>query len=402
MFYNSTNTVYVPTKKDLIKFVGLLAILVCTYPFVFQAFLPLPSISLLVPITIGIYFVFVKKKTKILNHPITKIACFQILGTILTFVYSMDMEYIKQFLYIIWGICFLSLINELGVYKFLFLFNRLILILGILGTLSFFLSVFLGNNVLFEFVGGDDRTSGLTYFTFSNSIYEGFIRYAGVFDEPGAMAFWGMFSLITNKVFINDKKIEIPLIICLAFTFSLAYFIQLFIYFLFFYVLNEFSFKRFVLVIILILGVITYLFTLDTSSFIYQATLGRLGIGNSIDFVSDNNRVSYMEKSYALFKRSPVFGVGPSVILEKEAIDNPYETLARDGVIGAFFIYLPLIASVFYSKLNRSIIIAAFILFVGYLQRPFHFQFMHYTMLYLFFFIACTKNIKYQRCHLTK
>lgn len=376
--------------KDSIGFIGLLSILACTYPFVFQAFLPLPSIATLIPFTVVIYLVVVKKKSYILRHPITSIAILQIVSTCLTFIYSVDSEYIKQVMYIVWAICFLSLIHYYGIKKFLFFFNRMILIIALLGTLSFFLSIIFNNNVLFEFTNGDGRPAGLVYLTFSNSVYDHFVRYGGVFDEPGAMAFWGFFSLITNKLYVKDKKLEIPLIISLSFTFSLAYFIQIFLYFFFFYVLDNFSFKRLFFVSIILVGLILYILAQDSSSFIYQATLARIGIGNSVDFMSDNNRVPYMEKSILLFKQSPFLGVGPTVVNNQGAFDNPYETLGRDGFIGALFIYLPLLMSVFYTKYNRQILFASIIIFVGYLQRPFHFQFLHYTMLYLFFYISCS------------
>lgn len=377
-------------KNDGFLFICLLGMLACTYPFVFQFFLPLPSISLLIPLTFLLYFVFVNRKQVILRHPITKIAILQLFATIFSFLISSDSEYIKQFLYIIWAICFISLLEKYGIYKFLFYYNRFILAVAVLGCVSFVFSILFGVRSFYSFPNGGDGFIELVYTTFTNSIHGDFIRYGGVFDEPGAMAFWGMFSLVTNKLYVKDDSLEKPLIFTLLFTLSLAYIIQLTFYYFFFYFWGRFSFKRLAVVGIIGSFLLFYLLSLDPDSYIYRVTLARVGIGSSVDFVSDNNRADLMDISRNLFKQSPLFGVGPSAISKDGAFDNPYETLARDGIFGAIFIYLPLVVSVFYSKYNRSILYAAIILFIGYLQRPFHFQFLHYTMLYIFFYAAYT------------
>lgn len=386
-------------KKSVLLFFCFLSFLAFTYPFVFQLFLPLPPISLLIPLTFLLYSVFVNKKGTILSHPIAKIAIFQLLSTILSLLISMDSEYIKQFLYIMWAICFISLLEQYGIYKFLFYYNRFILAVGVLGCISFVLSLIFGVHSFLSFPSGGSKFIDLVYFTFTNSIHGDYIRYGGVFDEPGAMAFWGMFALVTNKIYVKDS-IEKPLIVTLFFTFSLGFYFQLLFYFFFFYVLNKFSIRRGLIAFTVLFVSVTYILSLDESSYLRRVTLSRVGIGSDVDFVNDNNRASYMDAAYPLFKNSPWFGVGPTVVKEQEAVDNPFETLARDGIVGAFFIYLPLFFPVFYSKFNRKILFAAFILFVGYLQRPFHFQFMHYTMLYIFLVICVSLVRKDRYCRL--
>ena len=123
----------------------------------------------------------------------------------------------------------------------------------------------------------------------------------------------------------------------------------------------------------------------DHDSLIYRLTLGRLGLDSDYDLLGDNNRTNMMKLAKKMFLSNPIFGVGPTIFYGGDyAADNPYETLAKDGLFGTFFIYLPLIVIGKMVKFKKDIIFGIFILAVGYLQRPFHTNIIHYTMLYLF------------------
>ena len=76
------------------------------------------------------------------------------------------------------------------------------------------------------------------------------------------------------------------------------------------------------------------------------------------------------------------------------AFDNPYEILAKDGIVGCFFTYLPIIFLVIKYLKKKEVMGAVIILSLNYLQRPFHMNEMHYLMLYLFCFVVI---LKYRR-----
>lgn len=374
------------TKNNTIFYwIMVMGGLFCTYPFVFNLILPLPSITLIMILSFGAFaFLFITRKAK-LYKPLLPLMFLQILGTIVSLFVLGDWGYGKQMLYILWGVIVVSFIKEIGFKHFLYYYNRFILVIACLGTLSFLLSMLFGSMSFLEFTQNDGRDGWLIYFTFTNTtIGDRIIRYAGVFDEPGAMASWGMFSLLLNKVYVKDRKLEVPLIICLLFTLSLAYIIQLSMYLYFFYI-NRGTLKKKILVLLtVVIGISLFIIFVDKDSPIYMLTLGRLGIGTSVNFLEDNNRAGMMEIAKKMFQSSPLFGVGTTAFYAGDyAADNPYETLAKDGIIGTLFLYLPLLMALKYTRKNKEILYMIIILAVGYLQRPFHINILHYTMIYL-------------------
>lgn len=362
----------------------IMGVLFCTYPFVFNLILPLPSITFIMFVSFGVFFCLNVTRKVELYKPLVPIALLQILGTILSIMATGDWGYYKQILYIIWGIVIISFINKIGFRLFLFYYNRLILVVAILGVISSVLTIIMGARAFLEFTEMDGRDGWLVYFTFTNSNMGSLIRYAGIFDEPGAMATWGMFSLLLNKVYVKDDKIEIPLMISLLFTFSLAYIIQLSLYIFCFYIIKaSMKVKILTLAVGLICISLFYIY-MDKDSPIYMLTLGRLGIGSSVDFIEDNNRADLMIEAKKIFQSSPLFGVGTTRFYGGEYMaDNPYETLAKDGIIGTIFLYLPLLKVLMYSRKHKELFFMVVILGIGYLQRPFHVNIFHYTMIYL-------------------
>lgn len=376
-------------KKVPFVFPVIVAGLFATYPFVFNRVISLPSIPIIMCVYFAIFFVMrIANKVQI-PPKLTPLAVILSIGTIISLLTTLDLEYYKQVMYIWWGCVMIALIEGIGLKPFLFLYNRLILLIAVLGVLSFFLYVMLGDYSIIEFENMDGRAGWLTYFTFTNTKHAGFIRYSGVFDEPGAMASWGMFSLLLNKIYVKDSKIEKPLIICLFFTFSIAYIIQISLYYLFFYLKKTKMSTQIASLSIIILLVSIFIHFINHDYMVYMWTLGRLGIGTSIDFFKENNRVKMMERAYEIFKENPLFGIGLTKFYNGEyAADNPYETLAKDGIIGTFFLYLPLLKALKYAKQQKEILYMIIILVVGYLQRPFHINILHYTMIFLVFVVS--------------
>lgn len=377
------------TIKDKILLLFTFGILFSTYPFVFVLIIPLPSVNFLMLITIFVFLLYGSYGYKHIPRLLLFISFVQSLAVLVNYFFVHDWEYLKEPLYLLWVIAFLSLILTIGCKKFLFYYNRLILIVAILGVFSFFLTLFLGENILMEFEEMDGRQGRMTYATFTNAYVGNFIRYAGIFDEPGAMAGWGMFSLVTNRLYVKDSKLEIPLMLALLFTFSLAYIIQIAVYFYFFYIIKAKRLYKLMSIVITSIVLITLFLTLDHSSEIYLLTFGRLGIGTTFNLFTDSSRIEPMLVAKQYFHESPWFGIGLTRFANGAyAGDNPYETLATHGVVGSFFLYLPLLCCFCFTRFNRSLLVCSFILLLGYLQRPFHVNCIHFIMLYIFFYIA--------------
>lgn len=375
-------------KKSIIL-LFLFFLIFSTYPFVFNLIIPLPPITFLMFITL-VGSILIKGNGEIgLPKEIVYVAFAQLMGTLLSMFATGDIGYYKQILYIIWVLLYIDLVNKYGIKDYLFYYHRILTVVAVLGVISFVLSAVFGARTYLEYTNMDGRPGWLAYFTFTNINMGSFIRYSGIFDEPGAMAFWGMIALIINKLYVHDKIIEVPLIVCLLFTFSIAYIIQLALYLFFFYGLNAKFKKTIVVIIVIVVSVLLAYHYLDKDSHVYMLTFGRLGIGSSYNLLEDSSRAELTKLAKNVFESSPMFGIGTTAFYGGVYMaDNPYETLAKDGIIGSFFIYLPLVVALFRARFNLEILFAVVILMVGYLQRPFHMNFLHYSMLYIFLFIV--------------
>ena len=107
----------------------------------------------------------------------------------------------------------------------------------------------------------------------------------------------------------------------------------------------------------------------------------------------ETNRDMSSEVAKKYFKEDPLMGQGYTELVEKGTyfFDNPYETLATSGVLGTFALYLPLLVILFKFR-KQGAWQAVLVLAVGYLQRPFHIQYIHYLMMYLLFLMCYYNN----------
>ena len=63
---------------------------------------------------------------------------------------------------------------------------------------------------LFQFIEMDGRP-GYFYGLFTtNTVFGGFVRNAGFYDEPGALSNWGVFALLFNKLFEPTASLKGP------------------------------------------------------------------------------------------------------------------------------------------------------------------------------------------------
>lgn len=258
------------------------------------------------------------------------------------------------------------------------------------GTVAFFLILLTGMPPLFEFTEFDERTGYCFGLTTTNAYFFRIIRYAGFFDEPGQIAFWGIWALIFNYLFFKNRKFEKVLSICLIFTFSMAYYIQMFFYILFFKIRDKKNIFNLLIVLGLVGGVIYS--TKDSDFDLYVLTFKRFEADDSGKLKGDN-RSDLAELAEDVFLQNPVFGAGARHVADDFPYmnANPFFTLAVDGIVGTINTYLPLIFIICLNFKRRDLIKAIFILVLGYLQRPYGIPFIFPFTLYSFVMLSYLK-----------
>ncbi len=371
--------------------------LLCFYPFVLNQFLGLGSETtlLLIALAANILLSFISKKKSNYGLPQVIKVCIIVQVALWTLYFPVhnDSSYITRLFFIASSlILLLYLQNKNLLYQFADSYNKFILLMALLGVPVFFAFALGLWTPLSSFTNIDGRECYFFGLTFSNSITAGICRVAGLFDEPGALAFWGIIAMIINKLFFDNKKIEIGLGLSLLTTLSAAYFVQITMYIILFYKSNLKS----IFVIVLLLGGVLFVsktYLGGNEQLIYM-TVDRFQGG---EIRSQRNELSRETKK--IFAESPIIGIGAQNLEQRGYFnDNPYEILAKDGIIGFIVTYLPLLYVMFkYGKRNKKVLWATLILFAGYMQRPFHINLLHFFMFYLFCLLVYYKNEGYEK-----
>lgn len=364
-----------------------------TTPYVFMQFLPVPSEKIILVMMFALLLIPFVIKGKFKLPPLGFNFCIiaQVVCWLMYYFIHNDASYITRIFYTIFVFAIVTAVSNFGkIEDFVKQNNALVCLQAVLGLFAFLL-VFVGViSPIFNFQNVDGRTAYCYGLTCTNAIFGNIIRPAGYFDEPGALAFWGVYALILNYLFIKNNKIEIALIIGLLSTLSMAYYIQLILYLVFFKI--KFNYKSMILVTVIV-GICSYIYMLGPGDTLYQLTYGRFEADQYGNI--ETNRDILTEKAKLLYHRNPIFGNGAENIEKGEYIaDNPYETLATDGIVGTFIIYLPLIVLILRNLNRKDIIFGVIIIAVGYLQRPFHIVILHYIMLYVFLYLGLRRKTR--------
>ena len=227
-----------------------------------------------------------------------------------------------------------------------------------------------------------DGREGYNFGLFTTNTYMGiFVRPAGFFDEPGALACWGVYSLILNRLFLKKKYVEYALLIGLTVTLSIAFYIQAFLYFLLFYRENIRK-----LILVLSLAALSIGILVSQDEVFYDAIIGRLQYDETEGTISGDNRAELTKNARAIFLSSPIVGVGARNLVENyEGVDsNVFTYFACDGIIGQIVTWLPFVYIFFILGRGRpEVRSGVIVLAVGLLQRPFDFtQLMFPLILY--------------------
>lgn len=366
--------------------------------------------SLLQLVLIPLFLLLLSKKRLKVPPSIVRLCLLvQIIGYAFSFVVHGGIGYILVYLIILLMILLFSYIeNYIGFINFFKYYNKWILLMSLGGVAIFIMGQFLGIPPLYQAPSAIIETStisswgiGYTNCYFPDSPLS-FIRYSGFFDEPGAMGYWGIYALVINKLFINDKRVEWMLLIALFFTFSFGYFIQAFVFIFLFYGLSELK-GRSVWIIIIVAATLIGIYSTkgNEDSGMYKIIFGRFEKIEQTDngLSIDDRRDELAEMAKKTFIENPLFGVGIKEWSKMPYMsDNPYETLAKDGLFGTFYLYFPYIVLLVIALKHRKtdLLKGLFVVGLGFLHRPFHENLLAFFMLYsiLYLTIRTTYNKK--------
>lgn len=362
------------------------------YPYAFQLFFNFPKENVMGIVffaIIALYCMSIKHRQRAMPVGLLAIMVIQSIVWLFYFVLYDDTSYLTRIFFVI--LTFLSLSMLLwkeSILQFTSIYNKFLSLQGVLGVIAFIL-VFIGVLQPLMTIETEDGYRSIHFYglTCSNVVIGNFMRVGGFFDEPGAFAFWGMFALLFNKLIFDNRKVEIVLIISLLFTFSAAFFVLLPVYFASFYYNRIKSVILVVIVLLPILFVISK--ALSNNSVFLHYTVERFS-GDQIR----STRYDQADDTKKIFLKSPFLGQGGRKLEEiggNHLSDNPYEILAKDGIVGYVITYLPLIYVLFKFWKKRKVLFSSVILLLDYMQRPFHINEMHYLMLYLFCLVVSLK-----------
>lgn len=378
-------------------FIYVLAVLFCFYPYEFYSFyllfLPEQSfITALVFLSLTVFLILVGKRDTSALQLITGVVLMQLFGIFIAGVAHTNLlpaidKGINMFLALA---LMLFVCNRVGLVRFYEKYNRWILIMAILGCIAFFMVELINYQPLY-FV--PDRADGRPIFnyllTFSKSdeFNVGIMRYSGFFDEPGAIAYWGIYALVINRLFIKNKLFEIILGVALLFTLSIGYFIQYAAFLFFFHVFGKNKGQSFVIAVLIfaVIGGITM--TRDTAdSEIYDRTFGRIenlfNEGREASHsIAVGDRAAYTENALREFVENPLFGTPRTDV---NVGNNIYETLALYGVVGSFFILFPFLLLVIWGIKYKDLTLlkCSIVIILGFTHRPFHTNILYFFVIY--------------------
>lgn len=361
-----------------------------TYPYIFYALLGLPEGKIMNIVFFVLGFVlFLVTKGPSAPKLVTVSFSIQAVMWCVFCVYHNDITYLTRVFFLMFTLVVIQLLcQNKSIYRFGYSYNGIMTLQAVMGAVAFIL-VFAGLLTPISYFIKGNRVLAFYGLTCTNIYYDNFIRVGGFLDEPGALASWGVFSLVINKLVFNNKKIELSLLISLLFTFSAAYFVLLPLYLLFFYHKSKKSLIWGLMIIIPIM-IGGYSLLKDNVYFKY-ITVDRFEGGEIRSM-----RYEYADNAQIIFEQNMVMGAGAKQLTEKfEGVnDNQYEILAKDGIVGYFITYLPLLLLCIYFKKEKDVILGSLLLFICYQQRPFHINEMQYFMLYFYISIVYYKYKK--------
>ncbi len=390
-------------KQFWLLFVIAQAFMLMNEPYALRWFFSFPPLSITGVVFLCLLFILlntfrgdnISLPSKFNSAVIITITCWGIYG-----LCFQDSSYFTRIILLLITYCFLLLLYRNNIFERFWLYNnRFILLQTLFAFVGFILLAFGAIEPIMTVFPQDSVHVYRFYGILCAKVAGvGFVRPAGYFDEAGALAAWTVYGLVLNFAFLHDKIYNRFAPWFATVTLSIAYYIQMA---LFLALKNLKSIYRLIPIVIIVLMAIPYINKTEGSDFdIYARTIGRFEL-DAEKGISGNNRQNQMDAAYMQFESSPVFGIGSQNFGAQDDLgsDNPYEILAKDGIVGYIITYLPLLL-ILASNRRKEVIVALFVLFVGYQQRPFHFNFVQDLYLWSFLLFALRdKNDSYANTH---
>ncbi len=316
--------------------------LTSTAPFIFYKWPGHPyKILTFFCLTLMFFLLVMRPSRRVFDPKLLWLFTVQILFYIVIGILYKDGSSINLCIQILSLFLIIAFINSfIGFLSFVNSFIYAILAMGLGGSITFFAHMLVGLEPLFSV---KYSAHGISYYlglTTTNVFYGGdtlrYMRYAGFFDETGAYALYSVFALLLNKIYLQNRRIEILLIISTLFCFSLAYYVSICVYFLLFY-LNKANVKYLLIFASLIFASYYYLQSnIDNATVnkIYGFTFKRFEI-NEKGLVEDN-RKSHLENDKSIFLTNPLFGAENKKLVSGA---NFFSIFAYYGLVGSLFYY---------------------------------------------------------------
>lgn len=380
-----------PSKPYRIYYLIAIGVLFIFYPYIFMDFLmPSMNSSLTIYTIVGVMlFGFNIISNNKQSAPLVFwLSIFVVcIGLFIQYSVKGEIYYLQKIVMIFTAVNLIFFCNwRIGTKSFFFYYNRWIYVMAIGGVIGSILAI-VGVSPFFSCESLNDGRPIYTWFVTCTKMEMGTMRFSGFFDEPGAFGYWVVFAMAINKLFINDKRIEWPLMFMTFLTFSLGFFAQAALYYVFFGLKDTSLTKKLALIEVVFLGYIFILSTQNTDlSFIYDNSIGRIeATQNAQSFLEGTNREWLMDRAKDLWEQNPMWGADSQ---SRQAIgyfgDNMYETLANDGIFGCCYLYFPYVLLLVLGIFRRDYDAIGVALFcaMSVFHRPIHANLLTYFMLY--------------------
>lgn len=352
--------------------------LIAAWPCVFSlmGYLPHYKWNILVLLFLCILYAMTSKAYFCIPQKLIRIVILQIVGNAIWFVLHSDASYITRIVFVSTAAMVVVIDLRKNNPLLIKIFVYWVTLQGVLSFVGLLLCLFGLIEPLSTFEEMDGRI-GYNFVFFTTNTYLGtFVRPAGFFDEPGALACWGIYAMILNRLIVKKKSVEYILMGTLFITQSLAYFVQLALFLFYFY---KKSLRKMLIPVMIPICVMGWI--VNQSDLYYNSTVGRLEYDKSSGQFVGDSRVETREKAKYVFSQSPIIGVGASKMVNYygnkigDMSGNIYTFLAADGILGQLIMWIPYFYLFFVlGKQRRDVRWGTLILFVGLMQRPFDYN----------------------------
>jgi hypothetical protein len=260
-----------------------------------------------------------------------------------------------------------------------------------------------GGRAILSFNNPDGRGNGLYLTTLSNTAVFGYLRPAGIYDEPGTFSFFICSISLLRILFRKKNSITSLLLISGIITFSLTHFLVMICYFLHL-AINHYRKKTFFWVFLLTILCIVVIYVIFKNVF-DSMILRRI----SITGILNNNRTRQIPNVINnLDIRTFLFGLVADYdydflkmteYIGGDVSSNPLTPLIATGVIASLIYYLFLCIVFFSSFLEKRLFFIYFAIFILFLQRP-YFTSRGYCIYFIMFFLLSMHCISHSIPHI--